>query len=261
MIEFLTDWPPETTNKAWQKAKSIKDKVMGKTKTGLGEELEAAEAAWNKINWVSLDARTAMSKIDPSSKFKGVEEFEFAKAVAEAELGNQVAVTRKILLKASKAAHNTTKNKDLSKDAVAKATEISNTLLGLEKHLRDIKLKDFDEKKTRYLELFAMEMKKFGTNIEQLEKALTTVLKSPTKETWNKEAKQKFRSVCNTLGNYPKNFGDSWKTWVKFDGCQADNHPELKKGVDAEREKQIIVELVKEVVPHLKKLKELASKL
>lgn len=261
MIEFLTDYPKEATNKAWQKAKSIKDKVQEKTKTGLGDELEAAEKAWNKINWDSLDARSAMGKVDESSKFKSEKEFDFAKAVATAELKGPVAFARKALIKASGTARDISKNKDLSKDAAAKATEISKKLLDLEGQLRDIKLDDFDEKKSRYIELFQMQMKGFKKAVLDLEDGLRKVVQSPTRETWNNEAKQKFRSVANTLGNYPDKFDGMWKVWVKFDGCQADDQPELRKGVDAEREKTIIIGLVKDVLPHLKQLKAFVAKL
>jgi hypothetical protein len=80
-----------------------------------------------------------------------------------------------------------------------------------------------------------------------------------TQAGWRERSvKQKFRSVGNTLGNNDQ-FKEQWKVWVKFDGGQADNQPDLKKGVDPETEKKIILEIVKEAVPHLKKLKEQLS--
>jgi hypothetical protein len=95
-----------------------------------------------------------------------------------------------------------------------------------------------------------------------LEDGLKKVVQNPTKETWQDEAKQKFRSVGNTLGNYEQ-FKDVWKTWAKFDGLQVEKHPQLSKtkGVTAEQEKEIIIGLVKEVLPHLKDLKTMANKL
>jgi hypothetical protein len=252
-------FPKELTNKAWQKEKSVLDKVKSKTKTGLGEDLEAAEEAWNKINWIALDATTAMGKVDQSSKYRAPKEFDFAKAVAEAELKGPVELARKALLKASASARDASQNKDLSKDAVKKATEISKKLLDMEKSLRDIHLDDFDEKKARFEELFALQMKGLKKAVLDLEAGLGEVAKSPTKETWNDSVKQKFRSVGNTLGNFEQ-FKEPWKVWVKFDGLQADNHPDLKKGVDPAREKEIILGLVKEVLPHLKTLKGMVAK-
>src|SRR6187200_719293 len=112
-IDFLTIYPKELANKAWQKEKSVMDKLKSKTKTGLGDDLEAAEAAWNKINWIALDVRTAMSKVDAAAKFKGVKEFDFDKGIAEAELKGPVALARKALMKASATARDTSMNKDL----------------------------------------------------------------------------------------------------------------------------------------------------
>ena len=253
-------YPKELTNKAWQKEKSVLDKVKSKTKTGLGEDLEAAEEAWNKINWNALDATRAMSKVDQSSKYRSTKEFDFAKAVGEAELKGPVALARKALLKASGSARDASQNKDLSKDAIKKATEISKKLLDMEKVLRDVHLDDFDEKKARFVELFAIQMKGFKKAVSELEAGLGEVAKNPTRQTWQDSVKQKFRSVGNTLGNFEE-FKEHWKVWVKFDGLQAEKNPELNKGVDPAREKEIILGLVKEVLPHLKTLKGLVAKL
>ena len=255
-------YPKELTNKAWQKEKSVLDKVKSKTKTGLGEDLELAESSWNKINWDALDATTAMGKVDQSSKYRSSKEFDFAKGVAEAELKGPVALARKALLKASASARDASQNKDLSKDAVKKATEISKTLLDMEKTLRYIHLDDFDEKKARFEELFAMQMKGFKKAVLDLEAGLGEVAKNPTKTTWQDAVKQKFRSVGNTLGNF-EDFKEQWKVWAKFDGLQAEKHPELSKpaNLDPAREKELILGLVKEVLPHLKTLKTMVAKL
>jgi len=44
-LTFLTDYPKNLTNKAWQKEKSIADKLKSKTKTGTGKAPEEAEEA------------------------------------------------------------------------------------------------------------------------------------------------------------------------------------------------------------------------
>jgi hypothetical protein len=253
-------YPKELSNKAWQKEKSVMDKLKSKTKTGLGEDLEAAETAWNKINWDALDCTTAMKKVDQSAKYRSDKEFDVAKAVAEAELKGPVAFARKALLKASGSARDASLNKEMSKDAVKKAQEISKKLLEMETTLHEIKLDDFDAHKKRYQELFAMQMKGLKTAVDNLEAGLKEVVQNPTKQTWEDKAKQRFRSVGNTLGNFSEQFKEPWKVWVKFDGFQASNHPELKKGVTPDREKEIIIGLVKEVLPHLKELKSLIAK-
>lgn len=256
MYKFLTDYPADLTNKSWQKAKSFLDKNKAKTKTGLGDALEKAEAEWKRINWPALDASQAMGKVDQSAKYRSAKEFDFAKAVGIAEMKGKVAAASRALLEAGKVALETSKNKDLSKDAVKKATALSKGLIDQSRLLRDgIDLSDFDEKRDRWLELQKMQMAGFKKAVSELEAALKQVAQDPTKKTFNEKAKQKFRSVGNTLGNNEQ-FKEQWKVWVKFDGGQADNHPELKKGVDPETEKKIILQIVKDALPHLQKLKQ-----
>lgn len=261
-ITFLTDYPKNLTNKAWQKEKSIADKLKSKTKTGLGEALEAAETAWNKISWNTLIADNAMFTVDKGGKYRGEDEFEFAKANAKAELAGAVASARKALMAASGAARDTSQNKDLSKDAVKKAQELSKGLLDLEANLRDIKLDDFDDKKDRWLQLKGMQMKALKKDIENLEKALLAVAKEPTLKYWNDNVKQKFRSVGNTLGNFNE-FKEDWKVWQPWDGFQAERHPlvkKAKKGEEAAAEEQAIKAILKETIPELAKLKKKVAK-
>jgi len=256
-ITFLTDYPKELTNKSWQKEKSIADKLKSKTKTGLGEALETAEEAWKKINWESMIADNAMFKVDSGGKYRGEEEFDFAKGIAQAEVKGAVASARKALMAASAAARDTSANKDMSKDAVKKAQELSKGLMDLESKLRDINLDDFDEKKKRWLQLKDMQMKALKKDIENLEKALIAVAKEPTLDYWNTNVKQKFRSVGNTLGNFNE-FKEEWKTWQPWDGFQAERHPlvkKAKKGEELQAQEQAIKAILKETIPELAKLK------
>lgn len=261
-ITFLTDYPKELTNKAWQKEKSIVDKLKSKTKTGLGEALEAAEKAWNKISWKSLIADNAMFTVDSGGKYRGEDEFEFAKANAKAELAGAVSSARKCLMAASSAARETAENKDLSKDAVKKATALSKGLMDHEALLRDISLDDFDDKKKRWLQLKDMQMKALKKDIENLEKALLAVAKEPTLKYWSDNVKQKFRSVGNTLGNFNE-FKEEWKIWQPWDGFQAERHPlvkKAKKGEEAAAAEQAIKAILKETIPELAKLKKKVGK-
>jgi len=261
-ITFLTEYPKELTNKAWQKEKSITDKLKKNTKTGLGDALEAAAKAWDKISWNMLIADNAMFTVDSGGKYRGEEEFEFAKANAKAELAGAVASARKCLMAASKEAHNTSENKELSKDAVKKAVTLSKGLMDMESNLRDIKLDDFDEKKKRWLQLKDMQMKALKKDIENLEKALLAVAKEPTLKYWSDNVKQKFRSVGNTLGNFNE-FKEEWKTWQPWDGFQAERHPlvkKAKKGEEAAAAEQAIKAILKETIPELAKLKKKVAK-
>lgn len=257
MIRFDINYPRELTNKAWQKAKSLKDKLQKATKTGLGELLDNAQAKWESVNWNSLEVSWAMRKVDQSAKFRSIKEIQIAKAVGEAELKGPVKLARQALLAASKKADSLAKEGKLSKDATAKARELAKKLLEQEALLRDLTLDDFDEKAVRFQQLYDMQIKKLKGDVQNLEEGLKKVVKSPTKKTWEDEAKQQCRSVGNTLGNYDE-FKAHWKVWQKFDGLQVERHPELKKDARTtpEREKEVILDIVKEMLPHLNKLKQ-----
>src|SRR5258708_12349021 len=56
-VTFNTTYPAALTNTAWQKKKSFLDKAKSKTKTGLGDELLKAEAAWKLVKFDLLDAK------------------------------------------------------------------------------------------------------------------------------------------------------------------------------------------------------------
>jgi hypothetical protein len=140
MINFLSTYPPEATDAAWQKKKSFLDKAKSGTKTGLGADLKAAEAEWKKF-------APLMDKLDVRSAVVGgrtVEKVNTAKAAAEVIMNGQRNTTSQALLKAAAKAKATSTNKALSKPAAAAALVIESKLLGLSRNLRDIKLTDFD---------------------------------------------------------------------------------------------------------------------
>jgi hypothetical protein len=254
MLNFVTDYPAECTNKEWQKKKSLKDKWQKSTKTGLGELLDNAQQKCGAINWIALDVRDAMKKVDASAKYRSIQEIQVAKAVGEAELKGPVQLARKALLAASKKATLLARDGKLSKDATAKATSMSKKLLEFEAYLRDITLDDFDDYVKKFQQLYDMEIKKLKASIQNLEAGLKAVAKDPTEKTWAKEVKQKCRSVGNTLGNFDE-FREHWTVWKKFDGFQVETHPEIKQGAGPEREKQIVLECARAMLPHIDKLK------
>jgi hypothetical protein len=140
MINFLSTYPPEATDAAWQKKKSFMDKAKSGTKTGLGADLKAAEAEWKKFT-------PLMDKLDVRSAVVGgrtVEKVNAAKMAAQAILDGQRNTTSQALIKAAAKAKATAGNKGLSKTAAAAALVIESKLLGLSRSLRDIKLTDFD---------------------------------------------------------------------------------------------------------------------
>jgi hypothetical protein len=122
-ITFDIRYPPELTNAAWQKQKSLTDKTKSATKTGLGELLIKAEQEWKKIKFDILMA----DKLKP-------------------KLAGQVNTAYLALLKASRKAHDTSQNKALSPSAITAAQKLSNNLQLQALKLKGIKLVDFDDK-------------------------------------------------------------------------------------------------------------------
>lgn len=59
-------WDEGTSNKAWQKAKGLTGKALGKT--GLGEAIDAAHKAFDNIDWKHFDTSDNYKKPIYSSK-------------------------------------------------------------------------------------------------------------------------------------------------------------------------------------------------
>jgi hypothetical protein len=141
MITFLSTYPVEATNTAWQRKKGFLDKSKSATKTGLGATRVTAEAEWKKL--VPL-----LDKLDARGAVVGgrtTENVAAAKKAADLLMAGQVRVTSQALLKAAAAAKTTSGNKNLSKTAAAAAAVIETKLLEKARNLRDIKLTDFDD--------------------------------------------------------------------------------------------------------------------
>jgi hypothetical protein len=196
-----------------------------------------------------------MKKVDAHAKYRSFKEIKVAKAVGEAELKGPVQLARKALLAASKKASLVVKDGKLSKEAAAKASAISKKLLEQEALLRDLTLQDFDDHVAKFQQLYDMEVKKLKVSIANLEAGLKAAVNTPTANTWQKEVKQKCRSIGNVLGNFDE-FKEHWKVWQKFDGFQVEKHPVIKKGgATQDEEKQVVLDCVMEMLPHLDKLK------
>jgi hypothetical protein len=139
-INFLNTYPPEATNKAWQKQKSFLDKAKSATKTGLGAELVKAEAEWKKFVPL-MDALDVRSAVVGGRTVQSVQQ---AKVKAQQIVAGQAATTSAALIKAAAKAKSTAANTGLSKTARAAAANIEKKLLDQARKLRGIKLDDFD---------------------------------------------------------------------------------------------------------------------
>jgi hypothetical protein len=133
-------YPVACTNKAWQKRKSFKDKLMSKTKTGLGEELKKAEKAWKAIKFAHLDARRLKAKTLATAQKN------LLKArVAEAH----VLAAKATLTVAKDKAIATARNEALSDKARTAAGNIANGLDSALSRLDTVNLTDFDKEIAR----------------------------------------------------------------------------------------------------------------
>src|SRR5216683_3539990 len=109
-INFVTDWPAEATDAAWQKKKSFMDKAKAKTKTGLGAELVKAQAGWKKINFDALDVRSAPGKLGNPAKFTTPGEIDTAKAKAATHITTVVNPASQAIVAAAAIATKTKNN-------------------------------------------------------------------------------------------------------------------------------------------------------
>ena len=128
-------YPAIATNAAWQKKKSFIDKAKASTKTGLGDDLKKAEAAWNGIPWAELDA----AKL----KATDIQAAEANLTKAKAALA-KVATANAALSIAKVDANHQATNKALSKTAQAAALAIFTALQGAQNRLATVKVTDFE---------------------------------------------------------------------------------------------------------------------
>jgi len=140
-ITFKTKYPTAVTNAAWQKKKSFLDKAKSKTKTGLGDTLKQAEAAWNKIPWDKLRA----DKQPGNPKLRPFTAAIANRAAAQKILAGQVRTAITALDKAADKARATAKNTALSKPAIKAATTLAGNLVFQANLLRSIILTDLEQ--------------------------------------------------------------------------------------------------------------------
>jgi hypothetical protein len=246
---ILAGYPKILTNSDWQKKKSFMDKAKKATKTGLGAELLKAEAAFKKIKWETLDAKM-------QGKFKDGAAIRAAKVKAQQHYTSVVKPTIKALELAASKARVTYNNPALSSTAKTAAKAISAEALKQSAAMLSVKFDDFDEVEQRWQAGVNLWRGRLKGNVAKLESELKELATKPSVANWTDDVTQAFRSVANSLGNNPE-FADIWPTWQPWDGLQHTRHPKLKgKKTTPEIEKAAILELINQVDPHLKALKQ-----
>lgn len=129
-------YPSRCKNVVWQKFKSFKDKAMPKThKTGLGDTLKAAEAAWNKIDWNTMDLKKQKATTLSDAKTKQAKAKLALKNVEAAKTALDVAREKAMATKA---------NTKLSTEARNQAETMANGLKSAVGWLNQIDISDFD---------------------------------------------------------------------------------------------------------------------
>ena len=234
-VTFVTTWPAALTNTAWQKKKSFLDKAKSKTKTGLGDQLVKAEAAWKLVKFSSLDA----AKI-PLPRPVDVDN---AKIAAQTHLTTVAAAASRAAIAAAAKAASTKNNSALSSTAKKAAADIEKGLLAQAAHIRDISLTDFDTAKADLVELTNQ------TNLSTLKKGLSSaegfikqVETDPTRATFNSGVQAATRPMMVALGNLgavngktdPRPLGKDLGKW-------ADGKDLVPAGKDASEEKVTVL--------------------
>jgi hypothetical protein len=214
-------YPKALTNDAWQKQKSSQDKKQ--KGTGLGDELKKLAAAWKKIQWKKLDART-------QGKWRSAEDIRAAKQFAQKYKLQSLTQFYNVVMAVNRKATATGKIATLSAPAKNAAKKIATDTKAIADALLDMPFTDFDEEEARFLRGIKVWRDRLPGNIKALEKALDELEDAPSLAKWAElDMTNVFRSVGNSVGNNPE-FKDLWPDpWQKLDGLQETRHPVLKK--------------------------------
>ncbi len=157
-----TKYPAVATNAAWQKKKSFIDKAKASTKTGLGDKLTKAEAAWNAIPWAQLDAKKLNAKsLDAAEK-------NLVKGKAAHE---KVTDAMAKLVAARLSANIQAGNKALSGPAKTAAQAIATALRTAQDSLEDVKLTDLEADVSKWAAAEAIKMTKVEISLKGKEVA------------------------------------------------------------------------------------------
>src|SRR5258705_864463 len=173
-------YPTIITNADWQKKKSFLDKAKSATKTGLGDALVKAQAAYKKVDFPKLEAATVLGRVT------GLDAVTAAKLAAQQELDGPVQAAEAALLQASRVARTTSTNAKLSSTAKAAATAISAKTMEVAANLKSIKLDDFDAARDKYINSMTLQAKgvvaKLKSAIPKLDTFITNARKTPTSD-------------------------------------------------------------------------------
>jgi uncharacterized membrane protein YfbV (UPF0208 family) len=234
----LPVWPVILTNADWQRKKGAFAKLAGKT--GVGEAMTAAKAAFDKIDFGQMHA----SKILPADR--DVPNILAEKEKAKAYYASTVVPARAKLKALRDLAETTAKKFKANKlvpssatahaEAVVKAADLMWMTLAGNSQVMNDHLKSFDEMVATKEKNAREETQKLDQTIANLEKALKEAAKKPTKAFWkdgSTSPHQRCRSMCNAIRNIPALKKAYWSTWQKYGD---EYHKDVKDGDPKEQE-------------------------
>jgi hypothetical protein len=212
-------YPKVLTNKDWQNKKGVIAKIVGKT--GIGEALNAANKAYNKIDWNLYD----VSQVIPSQQtITYLTQF---KKAAMANYKTAVEPTRaelqKVVNLATKQAAEWKKNRLIPAGSVKQLQEIIDAANVLRGDLAGNSaamsgLMRLIDKKLAEKERAAEEGKKnLAKSITLLEDGLKKVAANPTKDEWEMGGTwQAVRGVSNAVRAIDALKAIYWKDWQPY---------------------------------------------
>lgn len=234
-------YPADATNSAWQKKKSLFDKLTHAT--GMGDSLKGLEKDFKAINFKLLDVKSL-----DLNYMNTEEEVEADKAKAVTEL-KKVKELLRVLALAISNIQKESALKGLSKDTIKAIQHIGTTLEGLVKQLKSINLDDFDELIKSIAENRESRKKGMAGWIGTVKKGLSALKATPKRVKWESEAMQSLDDLHRYVFQYSdyKDIRDQWKN-IKYDMFL--NEPALKvpgAQLDPDEEKKAILKLVDQV--------------
>jgi hypothetical protein len=215
MTPNTLDYPAALLATNWDKNKGTVAKIAGET--GIGDALKKLKAQHASIDWGLLTAN-GYGKLHNLAEVDDAEKK--AKAYFQAKIVPYQSAARSVRDLANGVAKKFAANKLIPKSSTAYVSSIAQAadIVAVACKSMDEEAKSFDVYRGKLQQQIDGQQRLIRPNIAKLKSGLAACLKDPTKDSWNKNAKQQCRSINNGVQVNPewkKQFG---AVWVKYDG-------------------------------------------